>query len=98
MGVRVFQRGETPEFYVEVKTSSGTLVNPSSIVITITDSAGTVQVNGQAMSQSNSDTGKYVYYYAILATDALGWWTVKVLITDTGSKYTIVRGGFEVEL
>jgi len=61
---------------VEVTDVSKTLINPTSIVITIVDSESTKKVDAEAMI--NDSTGKYHYDHLIPTDAALGEWTTEI--------------------
>ena len=90
-----FQRPETIVSELEVRDQNYTLVDPSSIPkIDITDPAGTSVVTAQSMTKVT--TGKYSYDYTPAGTAVLGWYGVKITVTD-GGRVTIARGGFTLE-
>lgn len=94
--VRNFQRGETVPIWVDIKTWAGVYSSPDQgVKVTITDPDGIVQANAQAMTES--ETGKFVYYFKPEDTDPLGWWRIRCLAQDgllTEAKYIIADGGF----
>ena len=77
---------------------TGSAVDPTSIVATISDPSGTAKVTSEAMSKH--DTGEYEYFYT-LATDATaGWWRGLVKIVDGSggsAKNTISTFGFRIK-
>jgi len=90
-----FQRPETIVAELEVRNAAGVLTDPGTVPkITITDPDGTVQVD--AASMTKTATGLYEYYFTPEATDPLGWYSVKYVVTD-GARVTIRQDGFELE-
>lgn len=93
-----FEQGETVSVWYYVLDWDGNYTDPSEgCTVTITDSAGTVKVDGSAMTKSA--TGKYVYYYTLASDAAKNWWSIKTIAQDgTGgsAKYTSKVGGFKV--
>ena len=96
---RTFQRPETIPVWVEVKTWAGALVNPNEgVKVVITSPDGIVVVTSTAMT--NTETGKYVYYYASQLTDPVGWWKAVATVQDgtgAGAKYNVLVGGFQLQ-
>jgi len=96
--MRVFQRGETIGLWAYIKDWEGVYTTPDNgVKITITDPAGTTQVDAQAMTISAA--GKFVYHYLSQATDVAGWWRYECKSQDgTGdeAKYTITNGSFHL--
>ncbi len=96
--MRKFNRGETAAIWAYIKDTDGNYASPANgVTITLTDPDGTDQVDAQAMTES--DTGKYVYYYNIASDDTLGWWKAAITTQDgTGAsaKYVIEKEGFEL--
>jgi uncharacterized protein YfaS (alpha-2-macroglobulin family) len=93
MSKRYYQ-GETMRQSVEVRDTNGTLLDADTIVISIVDPEGTVQVNTQAMTKDS--TGKYRYDY-LLAVDAEeGEWkteikAVKSFTTIEQDEFTVME-------
>jgi len=65
-----FQRGATAVLLHEVKNAAGTLITPTSIVVSVWNPAGTKTVDAQTMTASA--TGMYYYNLATVVGDALG--------------------------
>ena len=95
---RVFDKGETVEVCLEVRTRAGVLFNPSYAKLAIANPSGTV-----ALAETdflNISTGIYHYYYLLDAAAPVGWWNIRCKITDgTVSPAVIVidNDGFEVK-
>ena len=90
-----FQRAETIVCELEVRSSLGVLVDPSSLPkLDITDPLGVLAVTAQSMTKTV--TGKYYYNYTPVATAALGWYGATFTVTD-GGLVTIKQDGFNLE-
>jgi len=80
----------------------GALVDPTAIKITIIDPSAVTKVDDQAMTQYDSNTGIYEYYYHEGATaDAMeaGQWRGRVDVIDgTGATAIISPQGFSFEV
>ena len=90
----VFERGETYYKYEEIRNRAGTLVNPTTITMTITDSCGNILVN--ALPMANDAVGKYHYAYTIGATAYYGIYTTVVIATGAGGDVTKFTEDFVV--
>ena len=93
-----FKQGETVEIYAEVKSQAGSLVDPTSIVVDLYDSAGVQKLTAQAMTKLT--TGIYQYFHNLPTDAALGFWKDTITVVDgTGgtAKTTKTDGGFNVE-
>lgn len=77
MPVNQFYTGDTVVFNIEIRNSDGDLVDPDSIVITISSNA--ILVNNQPMSKSAVGT----YYYNWIAIGS-GKYTAKYIASDYG--------------
>lgn len=85
-----YQRGETAVLQAYVKDSSGDYVDPTgSITITITDPSGSVVVNAQTMSKS--ETGKYYYDYNIPEDAVIGRYAYQVEVKDGSPVRTTIE-------
>ena len=97
--MKIFQRPETIGLWAYIKDWEGVYITPDNgVKVTLTDPAGTVKVNAQAMTESAP--GKFVYYYTSESADVAGWWRFYCKSQDgTGpdAKYTITYGGFQLE-
>uniref|UniRef100_A0A6M3ITN5 Uncharacterized protein n=1 Tax=viral metagenome TaxID=1070528 RepID=A0A6M3ITN5_9ZZZZ len=92
--MRKFIRTETVVATINIKNAAGTLVDPgTSILVTITDSAGTDVVDGAAMTKTS--TGIYYYNYTPGAATVLGYYIIKYVTID-GGLTTIKRDNFEL--
>lgn len=78
----VYQRGETLYHWITLRNRNQTLVDPTSIKITISNPCGTVAVDAQNMTQDS--TGVYYYAYDIPADGVYGEWDIKVVAVDGG--------------
>ncbi|MFA5458890.1 MAG: hypothetical protein WC261_14810 [Synergistaceae bacterium] len=96
MGAAIFVRGESVPIYAIDKSWAGAPLDPTAgVVIYITDPAGTLKVNGEAMSLVTS--GTYLYNYNTDSESELGQWRWQcVAIDGTGAeaKTVISEGGF----
>lgn len=73
---RMYFQGESVHQIAEVRDVNGTLVDPDTIIISITDLTGANKVDEVAMDKE--DTGEYSHDY-LVPTDALvGLWTVEI--------------------
>jgi len=57
-----------------------TLVDPTSVKVTLVDKDGTKKIDD--LSMSKSDTGIYDYYYTLASDAAEGWWNGEVWVVD----------------
>ena len=81
-----------------VYDEDGALVDPTSIKLTLADSAGAVKVDNLAMTTSG-ETGIYDYYYTTLVDCAEGWWNGEVWTVDgTGESAKTSSATFSVEV
>ena len=98
MSVEVFERGSTIAIWAYNK-QGGTETSPDQgVKATLTDPAGTVQVDDQAMAED--DTGDFVYYYTSEDDDEQGHWNYSCKSQDgTGgsAKYLKKSGSFELK-
>lgn len=76
----ICERDETNFIRVNIKNDSHTLVDPTSVSITIRDPCGTDLITAQAMS--TSETGVYEYYYDIAADAIFGEYEVEIIATS----------------
>jgi uncharacterized protein YfaS (alpha-2-macroglobulin family) len=91
---QAYQRTETAIITLEVRTSSGALVDPSTVpVLTVTDPDGTAVVDEEDMN--NDGVGLYSFPYDILEDAILGWYWSRYTVTDN-ALVTIEDDGFEV--
>jgi len=107
ISTRAFQRKETVPIWSETKNPAGELFNPTpgGIKITLKEPDGTLakdasedDIEDEPMTQT--DIGKFVYYYKSSTTDPVGWWRYSCKAVDgTGdaAKTVITRGGFALE-
>lgn len=73
---KLYHQGETIRQKAHVTDTAKTLIDPTSIVITIIDTESTKKVDAQAMTKET--TGKY-YYDHLIPTDAvIGTWTTEI--------------------
>lgn len=80
-----FQRDETVVIKGTIKDESAVLVTPAtSTLITITDPAGTVVKDGQAVTFDSVGTFRYLYVPAVDAV--IGAYHVRVKATHTGAR------------
>ena len=97
--INVFQRGETVAIWAYFKDWDGNYVSPDQgVKVTLTDPEATVKVDDQAMTES--DTGKFVYYYNTASDDELTYWNYKCTGqdgTDPSDKYSVTYGSFELK-
>ena len=73
---KLYHQGETFPQKVLVTDAVKTLIDPTSIVITIIDSENTKKVDAEAMIKDS--TGKYHYYHLIPTDAVIGKWTTEV--------------------
>ena len=73
---KLYHQGETIRQKVHVTDASKTLIDPTSIVITIIDSESTKKVDAQAMVKDS--TGKYHYDHLIPTDAVIGTWTTEI--------------------
>lgn len=88
-----FQRLGTVEIGLTIKHDTVSVDPATSILVTVTDPAGTSVVTAQAMTKDS--TGTYHYNYTIAADAVLGWYRARVTATD-GAVVTIQDESFEV--
>jgi len=97
--VNTFQSEETVWILAYIYDGrTGLAVNPTTVVITISDPDGVAKVSSVAMDR-HAD-GEYEYFYNLLAGATMGWWRGLVKVTDgTGgnAKTTIGTFGFRVK-
>jgi len=77
--------------------SAGSLVDPTTVKLTLADSAGATKVNNLAMTKYA--VGTYDYYYNTTATSAEGWWNGEVWVIDGSgdtAKTSVESFGVEV--
>ena len=95
MTIEAFLREGTIEIWAYFKRA-GSYTSPNQgVKLTVWDSAGTVQVNAQAMSENA--TGKFVYYYTPAAAAEQKWWNCFAIGqhgTGDSAKYGVARGSF----
>ena len=92
-----FQKCETVICSIEVRNAAGTLIDPSSMQISILDASGGVALAYTNMSKDPSPvTGKYYTDYLIPADIRGGTYTVLYKATDA-SRISIHKDTFEVE-
>lgn len=73
---KMYIQGETVHQIAEVRNVDGTLIDPDTIVISITDLTGANKIDEEAMDKKG--TGEYYHDY-LVPTDALvGLWTVEI--------------------
>jgi uncharacterized protein YfaS (alpha-2-macroglobulin family) len=73
---KMYYQGETMSQTVEVRITTGALVDPDTIVITIVDPEGATKIDAQGMTKDG--TGEYSYDY-LLAVDAeIGKWKTEI--------------------
>lgn len=90
-----FHRTETAPSKLLTYGPTGALADPAtSMVITITDPAGTVVVSAAAMNKDT--TGTYHYNYTPGVSAVLGWYRVRYIATDS-IVVTIEDDGFNLE-
>ena len=83
-----FKAKATVRIIAYVYNDAGALANPTgSIKITITDPDGEVQVPSEGngdddMTQQDSTTGVYEYYYKTKTSTTKGWWHGQVVVID----------------
>ena len=94
--VRNFEYPASATIHAEVRDTSDDLVDPTSIVITITHIGGTVVTNAVAMTKD--DVGLYSYTYRP-ASYLPGYYNAKATITDGsgGTAFISIKyGGFNI--
>lgn len=89
-----FEQGQTVHLVLQVRSLADVAYSPgTSTKITITDSAGTVKADAQAMTEGS--TGEFYYDHTLAADAALGRWVVEY-IADDSAKITPKDHEFEV--
>ena len=78
----------TVKVWAYIYDEDDTLVDPTSVTVTITDPDGTVVVNAEAMTQS--ETGIYYYYYRTTTSSTKGNYAGEVDVTDGSGELAIV--------
>lgn len=73
---KIYHQGETIRQKALVTDTAKTLIDPTSIVITIIDSEATKKVDAQDMTKDV--TGKYYYDHLIPADAVIGTWTTEI--------------------
>jgi len=76
----ICERDETNLIKIKIKDDNHTLVDPSTVSITISDPCGTALISEQAMS--NTGVGLYEYYYNIAADAVFGEYEVEIIATS----------------
>ena len=90
--MNTYERGETVIVTSSITNSDGDAADPAtSIKVTVTDRAGTAQVDGVAMTKD--ETGEYHYDVATASGWEKGLYTVNVVAVGA-SRTTIERGYF----
>ena len=92
MTTTVYQTGETIRITATITDEAGVAADPTTTVISIEDPAGTLLVDGSAMTQSVSGT----YYYDYLIPATIGSYKAQVTATGSGGRITIVPDRFLV--
>lgn len=97
--INTFQVGETVGIWCYIKDWEGTYTSPDNgVKVTLTDPDGTVKADAAAMTES--ETGKFVYYYNSQADDVKDkWWHYECKSQDGSggtAKYVITRGSFKL--
>jgi len=98
MNTEVFYREGTIEIWVYFEKNEVYVTPDQGVKITITDSTGTKKVDASSMTES--ETGKFVYYYTLAIDAERKWWRYYWLGQDgTGvnAKYGNGYGSFEVK-
>ncbi len=88
----------TVRVHAKVYNDNDTLVDPTSITVTITDPLETAQVDEQAMTKDS--TGVYDYYYNTTASTTKGNWTGEVIVIDgsgDSAKTSVSSFDFRIE-
>lgn len=100
--VIVFPDKATVWVLVLVYDEKKALVDPTAVKIYITDPDSTLQVDGEAMTQYESTTGMYEYFYHQGESSdpmAEGQWKGEVVVTDgTGGTAVISSSKFAFEV
>ena len=91
----IYQTGETVRLSAAITDSTGTAVDPTTVVISIAKPDGTLDVTGAAMTNDPSAVGAYYYDYTISAS--IGTYKVQIKATGTGDRITITQSLFTAE-
>jgi len=95
---KTFQLGETVPIWCHVQDWDDVYIDPTSIKVEVWLPSGTQDISSTDMTKSA--TGKYVYYYYSEITDTVGFYRVKVTVTDGSgatAKLSIITGGFRLQ-
>ena len=102
MGIEVkaeFIGKATIRVWSYVYDNDDALVDPTnSIEVTIKDKNGTIAVDEQAMTKS--DTGIYTYDYNTTTSTTKGWYNVEVVVidgTEAGAKTSVGTCAFKIK-
>lgn len=101
--ITIFKDRATVWILALVYDADGDLTDPTAVKISIIDPDGTTQVDEASMTQYDSNTGIYEYYYHKGASeDAMteGQWRIEGDVTDGTGDDTITspfNSSFEVE-
>ena len=91
----IYEQGETYTHWVKIRDRDNTLVDPSTVQITITDPCDFTLVSSQNMTKSS--TGVYYYNYDTISSSATyGKYKVKVVSTSAGGEIGIYNTEFYV--
>jgi hypothetical protein len=96
--VHIFNAGRTVQCWAFITDNDGVLVDPTSVAITINDSADAVKVASASMTKH--EIGVYYYNYNIPAAGPTGHWLVTAVATDgvgIGAYTSDDTGSFEVQ-
>lgn len=96
--INVFYRVASVEIWAHCKRDDAYYSPTEGVTITITDPAGTAQVEDAAMTED--EEGKFVYTYNIPSDGGTGWWQCEMIGqdgTDPDDKYAIGNVSFEVK-
>ena len=85
--MKTYDRGTAIYLKATLKDVTGALVDPTSVTVSITDSAGTAKVTDQAMTKVL--LGEYFYVWQSAEADPAGGCTVKIKAVKDG--YTSIN-------
>lgn len=82
----IYSQGETAIINAEVTNSSGTYIDPTSILCTIDDPTGTQKATG---AMTKDAVGYYHYDYALASDATVGTW--RAFITAVVNTRTVIE-------
>lgn len=86
--------GETIPFTATITSATGTLVNPTTVSITIKSPVNILTILNGSMTLES--LGTYTYFYTTGSVDTLGIYTFRITATGSDGKITIYTDRFKV--